>query len=257
MIHLLIDINSSLNISCYFIRLEATIVFLKAKIFTQMTTFNQFKTAAAKKMPVIILADISGSMSVEGKIETLNRAIAQMITSFAEEEDVRAEIYVSVITFGKDGAKIHIPLQEASKIQWNDMEAMGRTPMGDAFELVANMVEDKDQIASRDYHPNIILVSDGQPTDNWQSVLEKLLTLPRASKALRLAMGIGADADYNVLNQFLQNQNPNITVFRADETHQIRRFFNWLTMTITTRSISVNPNSISVIDFNDFEDIQF
>jgi Mg-chelatase subunit ChlD len=59
-----------------------------------MTTFNQFKTATAKKMPVVILADISGSMSVEGKIETLNRAIAQMITSFAEEEDVRAEIYV-------------------------------------------------------------------------------------------------------------------------------------------------------------------
>ncbi len=49
-----------------------------------MSKFKQFTVSAAKKMSVIILTDISGSMSVDGKIETLNRAIAEMITSCAE-----------------------------------------------------------------------------------------------------------------------------------------------------------------------------
>ena len=98
-----------------------------------MSRFKQF-TVAAKRLPVIILADISGSMSVDGKIETLNRAIAEMIASFAQEEDVRAEIHVAVVTFGKGGAKIHLPLQVASQIQWTDMEAVGsQTQAGSAF----------------------------------------------------------------------------------------------------------------------------
>ena len=99
-----------------------------------MSRFKQFTVAAAKRMPVIILADISGSMSVDGKIETLNRAIAEMIASFAQEEDVRAKIHVAVVTFGKGGAKIHLPLQVVSQTQWTDMEAVGsQTQAGSAF----------------------------------------------------------------------------------------------------------------------------
>ncbi|MDF5716706.1 MAG: hypothetical protein PUP93_23250 [Rhizonema sp. NSF051] len=58
-----------------------------------MSKFNTFTVPDARRMPVIILADISGSMSVDGKIGTLNRAIAEMIASFAQEEDVRASIH--------------------------------------------------------------------------------------------------------------------------------------------------------------------
>ena len=157
-----------------------------------------------------------------------------MIASFAQEEDVRASIYVAVITFGKDGAKIHQPLLTASQIQWTDMEAVGSTPMAAAFELATSLIEDKNQIASRDYHPAIVLISDGQPTnekghstDDWQQPLQQLLTSTRASKALRLSMGIGADADLETLKEFLRGQHPEIPVFRADEASQIRQFFRW------------------------------
>ncbi|MUG96351.1 VWA domain-containing protein [Scytonema sp. UIC 10036] len=228
-----------------------------------MSRFNQFTVPVARRMPVIILADVSGSMSVEGKIETLNRAIAETIASFAEEEDVRAEIYVAVITFGKDGAKIHQPLTAASVIQWTNMEAIGSTPMAAAFELATTVVEDKNQIASRDYYPTIVLVSDGQPTDerghltdNWKQPLQQLLNSPRASKALRLSMAIGADADYEVLKEFLQGQPQDIPVFRADEATQIRQFFRWVTMTVTNRSKSANPQSMPIIDYSN-EDLVF
>ncbi|AFZ54581.1 vWA domain-containing protein [Cyanobacterium aponinum] len=223
-----------------------------------MSNLKKFTVHSPRKLPVIILADVSGSMESNGKIQTLNRAIASMIDSFAQEEDVRAEINVSVITFGGEKAQIHIPLQPAEKIEWQDMSAMGRTPMGNAFGVAQAMVEDRSIIASRDYHPTIILVSDGIPTDEWIPPLNNLITSERASKALRLSMAIGAEADNEPLQSFLQNQHPEIPVFRADEANQIKQFFRFVTMTITNASKSVNPNSIPVLNFDaldNFDDL--
>ncbi|MEB3882001.1 VWA domain-containing protein [Lyngbya sp. CCY1209] len=224
--------------------------------------FQQFTVQSARKLPVILLADVSGSMSQNGKIQTLNRAIAEMIESFAAEEDVRAAIYVAVITFGRGGTKIHQPLLPANQIQWTDMQAAGRTPMAEAFDLARIMVEDKNQIASRDYHPTVVLVSDGHPTDdqgylsdNWKQPLQQFLDSERASKALRLAMGIGEDADEEILKAFLTGQDSQL-LFRADESGQIRQFFRFVTMSVTNRSQSVNPNSISTLPDN-FEDLDF
>lgn len=212
-------------------------------------------------MPVIILADVSGSMTTHGKLSSLNRAIAEMITFFADEQDVRAEIYVAVITFGGYGANLHQSLQPASQIQWVDMKATGTTPLGAAFELATLLLEDKTLIPSRSYHPNLVLVSDGQPTDekgqvsdNWKEPLQHLLNSERASKALRFAMGIGPDADEETLKAFLIGQHPEIPVFRTDET-KIQKFFRWVTVTVSSRSRSVSPNSVPPIDLDNLEEL--
>ena len=218
-----------------------------------MNKLKDFSISTPRMMPVIILADISGSMTVHGKLETLNRAIAEMITSFAEEQDVRAEIYIAVITFSGDGAKIHQILQPASQIEWSNMEAKGQTPMGAAFTLATHLVEDKTVIPSRSYHPNLILISDGQPTDNWKEPLQQLLKSERASKALRFAMGIGPDVEEETLKEFLTGQHPEIPVFRADET-KIQKFFRWVTVTVSSRSRSVNPNNVTPINFDNLDD---
>ena len=62
------------------------------------------------------------------------------------EDDSRAEIHVSVVTFGKDGAKVHQPLAPAAKVQWTRMTAAGGTPMGAAFDAATGMIEDRAQI---------------------------------------------------------------------------------------------------------------
>ena len=65
-----------------------------------MSKLKDFSIATARMMPVIILADVSGSMTAYGKLAALNRAIAEMIAIFASEQDARALIHVAVITFG-------------------------------------------------------------------------------------------------------------------------------------------------------------
>jgi uncharacterized protein YegL len=216
---------------------------------------KDFTIATARPLPVIVLADVSGSMSKNGKIDALNDAIQSMIESFAAEDHSRAEIHIAVITFGKGVARLHQPLLPAAQINWVRVGAEGNTPMGAAFDLVVKMVEDHAQIPSRAYRPTVVLVSDGQPTDEWHEPLQRLLASDRASKASRFALGIGDDADPAMLAEFLAD--PSARVYSAHEARQIKNFFRWVTMSVTQRTRSMNPNSVVVIDPTALDDYDF
>ncbi len=206
-----------------------------------MDKLKEFTVSTARPLPVIVLADISGSMSVDGKIQALNQALREMLDTFRDEDDLRAEIHVTVITFGAGEAREHLPLGPATKATWTDMPASGNTPMGKALSAALQLTENKDRIPSRAYRPTLVLVSDGQPNDEWQGPLDALLKSERGGKAFRMAMAIGADADVDVLQAFLANGESR--VFKADEARKIRTFFRFVTMSVTSRSRSANPNA--------------
>lgn len=220
-----------------------------------LITIKEFTVALARPLPVIVLADVSGSMKENGKIDALNDAVAEMIATFAEEDDTRAEIHVSVIVFGDGGASIHKPLRPARETRWEPLSAEGRTPMGEAFNLARAMVEDRETVPSRAYRPTLVLVSDGVPTDDWSTPLAALLKSERASKATRFAMGIGADADHETLAAFLANDEGR--VFEAHEARDIKNFFRWVTMSVTIRSRSANPNSVVMVEPTDLDEFDF
>jgi uncharacterized protein YegL len=210
------------------------------------TEFKEFSASSTRVLPVILLTDVSGSMSVEGKIEALNRAVSNMIETFGDEDDLRAEIHVAVITFGGEAAKVHTHLSPSGEVEWEPMNASGKTPMGGAMELAANLIEDKEAIPSKAYRPTVVLVSDGQPTDDWQQGLRRLSQEGRASKANRMALAIGGDADEAMLRRFLNDSEK--VVYRADDAKRIKEFFEFVTMTVTARSRSVNPNEVPEMD---------
>jgi len=217
-----------------------------------MSKLKEFIISSARPLPVIVLADVSGSMGVDGKIQALNYAVREMIEAFQDESDLRAEIHVSVITFGGQ-SRVHLPLGPARNASWSDLGATGGTLMGAAFDLAHQMVEDKVAVPGRAYRPTIVLMSDGQPTDAWQQPLQALLGSERGGKAFRMSLAIGADADHAVLQAFLAN--PEARVYRADEARQIRQFFQLVTMSVSARSRSANPNSAPMSLPNDGWDL--
>jgi len=117
------------------------------------------------------------------------------------------------------------------------------------------MIEDRETVPSRAYRPTLVLVSDGVPTDDWRTPLATLLTSERASKATRFAMGVGADADRETLTAFLANDEGR--VFEAHEAREIKNFFRWVTMSVTTRSRSANPNSVVMVEPTDLDEFDF
>ena len=214
---------------------------------------QQFAAATARPLPVIILADISGSMSVDGKIDALNAALKDMLHTFSQESRLNAEIQVAIITFGGNEAKTHIPLTPAWQMKdMDDLIAAGGTPMGSAFQIALEMIENKEILPKRAYQPTIVLVSDGIATDRWQESFINLKNAERAQKASRMAMAIGRDADKNVLTEFVNDLEA--PVFEAHHAKDIHRFFRAVSMSVSTRSTSNSPNQISKIDLSKLPD---
>jgi len=213
----------------------------------KQSALREFTAASARPLPVIVLADTSGSMSMGGKIEALNTALADMVRAFAEEEEGRAAIHVAIVTFGGT-AQVHQALAPASELNLRPLNATGMTPMGGAFDLARELVEGLQSAPGRrPYTPALVLVSDGQPNDAWEEALSRLLESERAKKAQRFALGIGEDADASVLRRFLAN--PEGKVYGAADARQIKNFFRWVTMSVTVRSRSMNPNASAADDF--------
>ncbi|MBY6093952.1 vWA domain-containing protein [Ferrimonas balearica] len=220
---------------------------------------NDFVVSTPRPLPVILLCDTSGSMSVDGKIEALNEAVKQMVATFSEESRIRAEIQVGLITFGQ-GVIEHLPLTAAKDItNVVPMQAAGLTPLGAALNRTRMLLEDKEIIPSRAYRPVIVLVSDGYATDDWEAPLEALNRSERASKVSRIAMAIGQDADRIMLEDFIDD--PEAPLFEAQHARDIHKFFRAVTMSVTTRTRSANPELAAPIQIQampeDDEELDF
>ncbi len=206
---------------------------------------KKFTVPKAKPLPVCLLLDVSYSMS-GSKIDNLNRAVAEMIKTFAAEEKMEIEILISIISFGGE-VKLEIgtdkvPFVKASEIEWNDLIVSGMTPMGTALQVAKSMIEDKDVTPSRAYRPTIILVSDGEPTDDWKKPLDEFINSGRSSKCDRMAMAIGSDANDDVLKRFIKGTTHEL--FYAEDAAKLHEFFNYVTMSVTMRTKSQNPNQV-------------
>lgn len=208
----------------------------------------------ARLLPVFLLADVSGSMNDLRKIDTLNDCVTTMIRGFAAEDSLRGEIQVGVVTFGS-AARLHQPLVPATRLEWTDMQAGGRTPLGGAFTLLTGLLADENVIPKRAFMPVLILVSDGKPTDEWEEPLERLLASSRGEKAVRLAVGIGSDMeeeDFDVLRKFIAQ--PGTEPKRADEAHLLTRYFSWVTMSVTAQA-RTGRQTTAEIDLDELDDL--
>lgn len=205
--------------------------------------FDGFVMPKPRMLPVILLLDVSGSMSYDAKMDELNSSVREMLASFKEEQIVQADICVSIITFGSE-VKIHTELMPAKDIVYTDMTAKGMTYMGRALDVAYDMIEDKTKIPKNAYRPVVVLVSDGAPNDeHWEEKLQRFVTTGRSSKCDRWSLAIGADADVGMLKKFLDH--PEKEVCYVEDAADIHKFFRFISSCTIKRSQSQNPNQVA------------
>jgi len=173
------------------------------------------------------LLDVSGSMSMDGKITSLNEAIRTCIQPMQEvaKANPRAQMFVRAIKFGST-ASWHINQDTpVDNFTWENLTASGETAMGAALELLSKEITES-KMPDRCIPPVFVLVTDGQPTDNFDQGLKKLLDEPWGVKAVRIAIGIGKDANMSVLEKFCSNSKE-IPPLNANNATDLVNYIRW------------------------------
>ena len=202
------------------------------------------------------IADCSGSMHGE-KIQTLNYAIRQTIPDMRKEADANpnASVVVRAVKFS-DGATWHGSVATSiDDFNWSELTAGGVTAMGMALELVAGELN-QFQLDVKRLPPVLVLLSDGQPTDDFKKGLDALLAVPWGKKAVRIAIAIGKDADQTVLEQFTGNKE---LVLPANNPQQLVKSIKWASTVIKNVSApragdstgGVDPSTIPAVSDDD------
>jgi uncharacterized protein YegL len=177
---------------------------------------------ASRPLHFIWIADTSGSMDAGGKIQTLNLAIREALPHMQRvaSENPNAEVLAS-----SNGARwlVSQPTPVA-EFTWTDLKAGGITDMGEALSMLAEQLR-VPPMTNRALQPVLVLVSDGQATDDFQSGLDQLLAEPWGTKAVRIAIAIGRDADHEVLQHFIGN--PELRPLAANRPDDLVRYIHW------------------------------
>jgi uncharacterized protein YegL len=181
---------------------------------------------ASRPLHFIWIADCSGSMGVDGKIQALNNAIREAIPHMQQvaAENPNAQVMVRAIAFA-NGARWHIaqpvPIHD---FRWQELKAGGVTDMGKALTMLADQLS-PEVMPGRALPPVLVLISDGQPTDNFDGGLRALMDQPWGKKAVRIAIAIGEDADQDVLQKFIGH--PEFKPLQANNAETLVRYIKW------------------------------
>jgi uncharacterized protein YegL len=198
----------------------------------------------ARPLHFIWLADGSGSMRVDGKIQALNNAIREAIPHMQSvaRENPHAAVMVRAMRFA-DNAEwiIELPVP-VGEFRWPDLEAGGVTALGEALARLGDVLEPP-YISERALPPVIALVTDGLPTDNFQAGLHHLLSKPWGRQALRIVVAIGEDAAseeaQDIFRAFVGNDT--LKPFQANNPEALAEHIRWVS-TVALKSVS-SPSS--------------
>lgn len=189
---------------------------------------------ARRQLHLFYLLDTSASMGEGGKIAALNdamRAVLPQLKNEIEQPDRQhVEMFLRVIDFST-GAHWHLetPTSIGDYQDWPPLEASGTTDLGEAIKLLVVALENS--LPRRALPPCVLLMSDGQPTDDWLEGIEKLKALPIYRKIVKIAIACGSDSDKSVLTEFTGNME---LVLEASNRDQFINMIRWASTSITT-----------------------
>lgn len=147
-----------------------------------------------------ILVDTSTSMSHNGKIQELNNALAAFKDKVCEDPLSAKRVDVCVISFDSE-VKVVTPFCPIMKFGAPVLQAGGWTCMGAgiryALEAVREQMSVYHRIGVECYKPFVLMITDGQPTDDMTGIAELIASRESEGNYGRLrfhAFGVhGAD----------------------------------------------------------------
>lgn len=200
------------------------------------------------RVPVCLCLDTSGSMDGQ-PINELNEGVRLFYEAIKEDETALYSAEISIVTFGGNSAECiadfaSLELQPDSP----KLVARGMTPMGEAVNMGLDLLERrKEEYKDRGvdyYQPWLVLMTDGEPNGDKQELsraLNRTFELVNQKKLTVFPIGIGVNADMNILKQFSPNRLP-----LKLQGLKFREFFAWLSKSVSKTSQSTPGESVKL-----------
>lgn len=195
---------------------------------TQMPSinfYNEFADNAEPRCPVVLLLDTSGSMSGQ-PIDELNAGLAIFKQEVQRDTTASLRVEVAIITFDSS-VNIVQDFVTIDEFYPPQLSASGTTSMGEGIELALNEVESRKSTYKSNgiqcYQPWVFLITDGGPTDSWQSAAQRVRQASANGKISFYAVGVQG-ADLNILGQIAPINTPPLML----KGLQFQELFRWL-----------------------------
>lgn len=195
-------------------------------------------SSVGRRLPVYLLLDISGSMD-GAPLQAVNQGVSFLYNELMDSPQAVETCWISVITFESQAQQV-VPLTELIKFTPPVLQSGGSTSMGAALDILSQAI-DHEIIGNAgekrgDYKPLIFLLTDGEPTDDWRSALQRLHSRTQKKPATIIAIGCGQGANMSTLKQITEH-----ALRLSDATPDaIASFFKWVSQSIQSASIKAS-----------------
>ena len=211
-----------------------------------MSEFDKVDKVPSRVMVLFFIVDTSGSMAGT-KISSLNIAVNEVIPIISDlsANNSDAQIKIAAMEFASGIEWMYPQPIEAENFQWRDLEAGGLTSLGEACTELCNKLSKNAFMtsASGSYAPAIILLSDGEPTDDYKYGLEKLKENRWFKASIKVAIAIGEDPNRNILAEFTGNDEAVLTVHNKEQLKKIIHFVSVTSSQVASKTSSVGKDA--------------
>jgi uncharacterized protein YegL len=187
-----------------------------------------------RRLPVYLLIDCSESMAGDS-FSAVTHGLATLIGDLRRNPMALETAAISVITFASSAQQI-IPLTEIIFFQMPKLKMGSGTALGAALrlwldcmsrEVIKTTAEQKG-----DYKPICFMLTDGDPTDQWEDIADHVRTTVAGKQANIVMVACGADADTNKLRRITET----VLVLNENQPNAFGNFFKWVSASVSMTS---------------------
>jgi uncharacterized protein YegL len=180
-------------------------------------------------------------------IEATKNGVQLLISTLRQDPYALETAFLAVITFDTTARQL-CTLTELAAFQPPALKATGATALGAALSLLAQKISSEVVITTAqqkgDWKPLIFIMTDGEPTDDWQ---KGLLALKKVKTGAIIACAAGSGANTAILKQITDI----VVQLDTADSATIKAFFKWVSASISTGSQKVDSGQKEVLGLND------